>query len=457
VLALRVDNSTNAMSEIQKQDAVLIVGMGKTGLSCARFLLARGIAVHVVDDRVNPPALAALRQLLPDSVLSTGAFVSDDFLSCASMIVSPGISMQTPAIQQALAQGVEVIGDIELFARHVDAPVIAISGSNGKSTVTALVSEMARKAGLDVRTGGNYGTPALDLLSEAAPDLYVLELSSFQLEATSSLNACAAVVLNISPDHMDRYSSEEAYLAAKLRCYQGDGIKIINRDEPCLSDVNSEGDVQRGFTLKSPQQEEYGLRDYDGELWLVCGDEKLLAAKSMRLAGRHNLANGLAALALAEAAGIQKDAVLQVLMSFGGLPHRTQWVANHHGVDWFNDSKGTNVGATLAAIKSMDCKLVLIAGGIAKDADFSPLRTALSDNGRAVVLIGRDADAIEAALQGVCLVFHASDMADAVGIAQQQARSGDCVLLSPACASFDMFSGYEERGQVFMDAVRGLA
>jgi len=457
VLALRTNNCTNAMSEMQKQDAVLIVGMGKTGLSCARFLQARGIAVRVVDDRVAPPSLPTLRELLPESALHVGDFDADDFLNCTMLIVSPGISLQTPAIQQALCAGIEVIGDIELFARHVNAPVIAISGSNGKSTVTALVSEMAHYAGFDVRMGGNYGTPALDLLAGATPDLYVLELSSFQLETTSSLNACASVVLNISPDHMDRYQNEDDYLAAKLRCYQGDGVRVVNRDEPRLSDFNVEGFPQRGFTLGVPQQNEYGLREYDGELWLVCGDEKLIAATSMRLSGRHNLANGLAALALAEAAGIPRDAALQALQLFSGLPHRTQWVMDYQGVGWINDSKGTNVGATLAAIQGMDCRLVLIAGGIAKDADFSPLRKVLSEKARAIVLIGRDANMLETALQSACPVFHASDMKNAVIIAQQQALSGDYVLLSPACASFDMFSSYEERGEVFMDAVRGLA
>lgn len=437
---------------------VLVIGLGKTGLSCVRYLSHRGQQVAVTDDRSDPPGLAAVRDELPDVALFLGRFEPDAFDHAEQIVVSPGVSLKHPLISEARARGVEVIGDIELFARAATAPVVAITGSNGKSTVTTLVGEMARAAGLAVKVGGNLGTPALDLLPVEGPepDLYVLELSSFQLESTFTLAARVAVILNISPDHMDRYSGLADYAKAKQRIYRNAELQVINLDDEYAARL---ADAQRaciGFGVREPDNGHYGVREIDDELWLVRGDERLLPAAEIRMAGRHNLSNALAALALGGAVGLSHQAMFDTLATFGGLPHRTQWVGERDGVVWYNDSKGTNVGATLAAVQGMDRPVVLIAGGQGKGADFRLLRDGLKDRVRAVVLIGQDAALIEAALQGVTSTVRADSMEAAVEQAAQLALPGDAVLLSPACASFDMFKGYDHRGEVFMDAVRRL-
>jgi UDP-N-acetylmuramoylalanine--D-glutamate ligase len=349
------------------------------------------------------------------------------------------------------------MGDIEMFARQVNAPVIAISGSNGKSTVTTLVGEMARQAGLKVAVGGNIGTPALDLLAQQA-ELYALELSSFQLELLQSLKPLAATVLNVSPDHMDRYRDVEHYSQVKQHIYHNCKVAVINRDDARVSQMTTGQRLISGFTLGEPAAGDFGLREFDGEVWLCKGGKKLLAESELKLGGRHNTANALAALALGEAANIDVDDMLATLLRFTGLPHRTQWVRERDGVSWYNDSKGTNVGATLAAIEGMQVKnkLILIAGGLGKGADFSPLKNAVRDKVRLVVLIGQDAAKIEQALEDVVPVMLASSMQEAVHIADDLSHPGDCVLLSPACASFDMFRGFEHRGEVFMRAVEAL-
>lgn len=451
--------ATGAGSQVQTQltGKVLVVGLGKTGLSCARYLAARGVEVAVVDSREQPPALETLRQELPDVAVFTGGFEERVFAYAEQLVVSPGISLREPALAHAIERGVPVLGDIELFARAAQAPVIAITGSNGKSTVTSLVGEMARAAGFDVRVGGNLGTPALELLRESEPDLYVLELSSFQLETTASLQPAAAVVLNVSADHMDRYASLDEYAQAKRRIYLGARHLVLNRDDGLVRAMAVPDRACIWFGLEAPRSaQEYGL-DCDADAcWLARGEQRLLPEAALRIRGRHNVANALAALALAEAAGIDGGQALQVLREFPGLAHRAQWVAEQGGVSWFNDSKGTNVGATLAAVSGMPGKVVLIAGGDGKGADFSPLRAVLAEKGRAAVLIGRDAPRLEQALQGALPLVRAEDMDDAVRQAARLARPGDTVLLSPACASFDMFRNYEHRGDVFMEAVRRL-
>ena len=434
----------------------LVVGLGKTGLSCARFLRAKGLQVSVVDSREAPPGLQQLHNEYPELPVHTGGFDADLMSRADVLVVSPGISVQEPAIVSARARGAEVVGDVELFARLVTAPVIAITGSNGKSTVTALLGEMAIAAGKQVGVGGNIGTPVLELLDKGY-ELYVLELSSFQLETTYSLNARAAVVLNVSPDHMDRYADLAAYTEAKQAVYRGDGVMVLNADDPVVSAMAEEGRQLSWFSLDEARGEQYGLQLHADKLWLARGSERIIGADELKIPGRHNLANALAALALGEAAGLSRAAMVQALRTFPGLPHRTQWVANINGVDWYNDSKGTNVGATVAAIEGLDGPLILIAGGEGKGADFSELRAALADKVRLLILIGRDARLIAEAVAGCCEVIFATDMDDAVQQAASQARSGDSVLLSPACASFDMFSGYEQRGEVFMAAVRGLS
>jgi len=447
------------------RDKILVVGMGKTGLSCVRFLLAQGLGVVVCDNRDRPPALEEIQQLLPSESIRTGAFDDGAFGRCRQLVLSPGVPLQDEAVQAALAQGVEVIGDIELFARHVRAPVIAITGSNGKSTVTALVAAMLDRVVGDVRVGGNFGTPALDLLSAPVADVYVLELSSFQLETTRSLNATVSVILNVSADHMDRYTDVTAYRIAKQRIWNGNGIVVVNGDEPGLMTDLDPGRHRVTFTLGEPAGGDYGLRSKDGQTWLARGQDCLLPVSGLRLVGRHNIANALAALALAESLVMSlpdlnltdvRPLLLRALSDFKGLPHRMEWLASANGVDWYNDSKGTNVGATLAALQGLDRPVVLIAGGLSKGADFTPLAEVMAIKGRAVVLIGRDAALVEAALQGVVPCLHAANMDEAVTLAAAQARPGDIVLLSPACASFDMFEGYEHRGRVFADAVKGV-
>jgi UDP-N-acetylmuramoylalanine--D-glutamate ligase len=433
----------------------LVVGLGETGLSVARYLLRQGHLVAIVDSRENPPGLERLRSELPaDIALFLGGFRSEAFARAERIVVSPGISLELPEIAAARARGVAVTGDVELFVQTATAPVIAVTGSNGKSTVVTLLGAMAHRAGVDVRVGGNIGTPALDLLGESEPDLYVLELSSFQLETLQSLRPCASVVLNISEDHLDRYQGLQAYATAKQVIYRNAGTQVVNRDDAVAAALADGRRPQVGFTLHAPAGGDYGLISHGGELWLARGGRHLLPASAVRMAGHHNLANALAALALGEAAGLSLDAMLDTLTEFQGLPHRMQLVAEQDGVCWYNDSKGTNVGATLAAIAGIDSRLVLIAGGDGKGADFSPLAAALRGKGRGAVLIGRDAPQLEQVLQGVLPLVRAVDMREAVQQAAAMARRGDAVMLSPACASTDMYRNFAERGEIFTQAVR---
>ncbi|AOU99766.1 UDP-N-acetylmuramoylalanine--D-glutamate ligase [Acidihalobacter yilgarnensis] len=435
----------------------LVVGLGATGLSVARHLAARGESFAVADSRADPPGLERLKAECVPLEIHLGAFDRSLFHRARRLIVSPGVAVSSPAILEAQAAGAEVLGDIELFARCAHAPVIAITGSNGKSTVTTLVGEMARRAGLNVVMGGNLGTPALDLLAEPEPDLYVLELSSFQLETTHSLRPRAAVVLNVSPDHLDRYESIAAYAQAKARVYAGAGHCVVNRDDPLAASLVGEC-ATTGFGLGEPLLPgDYGLSCVDGIHWLMRGQRPLLAANTLRMAGRHNLANALAALALGDEAGLPLTAMLAALRDFPGLPHRCQWVGQYGGADWYNDSKGTNVGATLAAIEGLDGPLVLIAGGQAKGQDFTSLRAALSERARGVVLIGIDAARLREALSDAVPLVEAADMEAAVRAAADFAQAGDRVLLSPACASLDMYANYAARGDSFVRAFEALS
>ena len=440
----------------QREPRTLIVGLGASGLSCARFLARNGVEVAVTDSREQPPAMDAIRAELPDVALFLGGFDAEIFGRAERIVVSPGVSLQEPLIAAASRRGVEVIGDIELFARAVTAPVIGITGSNGKSTVTTLVGEMVRQAGRQVRVGGNLGTPALDLTGDSEPDLYVLELSSFQLETVSSLKCRAAVVLNISPDHLDRHTSLQDYSATKQRIYAGAAVQVVNRDDSVAAALAGAHAPQVSFGLDAPADGHFGVVDNGAGAWIVRGSERWMPVSHLRIAGRHNLSNALAALALGDAAGLDRQAMLQVLREFQGLPHRTQWVAEHRGVSWYNDSKGTNIGATLAAVQGFDAPLVLIAGGQGKGADFAELAAGLDDRLRALVLIGEAAGQIAQAVGDALPVYRAGSMREAVAQAAQLARSGDIVLLSPACASFDMFENYRHRGDSFVQAVQEL-
>lgn len=452
-------NEKVSMGNLSKK-RVLIVGLGKTGFSCARYLSKRGIEVAVTDSREHPPALDELQESYPDIAVFVGGFSPEAFQRATCLIVSPGISIREPLIAEARVRGVEIIGDIELFARNANAPVIAITGSNGKSTVTALVGEMAKAANLDVRVGGNIGIPALDLLHEPRPDLYVLELSSFQLETTDSLDARAAAILNISEDHMDRYHDLTDYTAAKAKVYHGTGALIVNFDDArVMATVNlvRHGRSLTGFTASKPKKHQFGVQVKNAEDWLCYEDEFLLPASELKIKGKHNVVNALAALALGKEAGISFDAMLKALREFPGLPHRSQWIAEKNNIAWYNDSKATNVGAAIAAISGIPAnKLILIAGGQSKGQDFTPLKEVVSQRVRHLILLGQDAEIINTALKDCTKISFVADMSEAVNKAEQLASSGDAVLLSPACASFDMFTGYEQRGEIFVKLVKEI-
>jgi UDP-N-acetylmuramoylalanine--D-glutamate ligase len=449
--------ATVAMTKQANDKRALVVGLGLSGLSSARYLARHGYVVTVVDSRAQPPALGALHAELPAVHVHTGSFEEKLFRDPGLLVVSPGISLKEPVIAAACARGIEALGDVELFARAARAPVLAITGANGKSTVTSLVGEMCREAGFDTAVGGNIGVPVLDLLRTPEAEVYVLELSSFQLETASSLNARAAAVLNITPDHMDRYTALADYAAAKARIYHGDGSMILNADDPVVMAMGLPDRSTVRFGANPPASEiDYGLVTHGGEIWLARGARQLLPASAVPLPGRHNLLNVLAAMALAETVHVPLDAMKRAVARFHGLHHRTELVLERDGVRWIDDSKGTNVGATVAALNGMGAPVILIAGGDGKGADFSELRAPVASCARAVVLIGRDAPQIEKALAGAVPVVNAEDMHAAVRAAARLAQSGDVVLLSPACASFDMFRNYEHRGQVFAQAVEEI-
>jgi UDP-N-acetylmuramoylalanine--D-glutamate ligase len=443
---------------------ILVLGLGDTGLSMARWLGRHGAILRLADSRTNPPHADLARAEMPDAKVVTGPFTDALFAGVDVIAISPGVPLAEPHVARARAAGVEVVGDIELFARHLSrshTKILAITGSNGKTTVTSMVGAMCKRAGLNTVVAGNIGVPVLDILTEIetgrpAPDVFVLELSSFQLETTSSLNADSATVLNVTQDHMDRYASMADYAAAKARIFLGCGVQVLNRQD----------DYSRAMRLPTQQVETFGLDAHssdwslvgtNGETWLAHGGERLMRASELPVAGLHNAANALAALALCSAIGLPTTLLLMALRDFKGLPHRVERVADIGGVTFYDDSKGTNVGATVAALSGMREKVVLIAGGDGKGQDFTPLREAVAGHARAVVLIGRDGPQIGAALAnaGVKLI-PARDMDDAVVLARRVAQAGDAVLLSPACASFDMFRNYEHRAQVFVAAVHRL-
>ncbi|UCB54310.1 MAG: UDP-N-acetylmuramoyl-L-alanine--D-glutamate ligase [Thiotrichales bacterium] len=434
----------------------LVVGLGVTGLSVVRHLHRLGESMVVIDSRDIPPALNEFKASFGDIPLYTGSFDSKLFVNAQRIVVSPGVPLSDPVLRQAREKGVEITGDIDLFAHEVEAPVVAITGSNGKSTVTTLLVQMANKAGLDAVAGGNIGLPVLDLL-DGPKELYVLELSSFQLETLQRLPMQAAVVLNVSPDHMDRYADVNAYAMSKQAIYANASHAVVNRDDAYVSKMLNHQRNVVGFTMGKPDAGDFGLCETNGRQSLCLGDEVLIATEALKIRGQHNYANALAALALGASIDLPMQAMLDALKEFPGLAHRTQWVAEHDGINWFNDSKGTNVGATLAAIEGLPGRHVLIAGGQGKGADFSPLGEIAEKRLRAAVVIGEDAQAIAQVLDPVIPVRFAGAMKEAVVMAAELAQPGDNVLLSPACASFDMFKGFADRGECFIKAVEALA
>jgi UDP-N-acetylmuramoylalanine--D-glutamate ligase len=434
----------------------VIVGLGRTGVSCARHLAARGHRLIVTDSRSSPPGLPELQRLVPEAATALGGFDTALLEGADQIIVSPGVSLREPFLQQAAARGLDLIGDIELFAREAGGRLIGITGTNGKSTVTTLVGEMAKAAGIVVRIGGNLGEPALDLLAGPPAAMYVLELSSYQLETTYSLQLEAAAILNVTPDHLDRYRDVAEYAAAKARIFERCAMAIVNLDDALVGRMTRPGQPRLGFSL-SRGDADFRVLARDGRDWLAAGSEALMPVDALRLPGRHNAANALAALAVGTACGMPRAAMTGVLARFEGLPHRSQLVAEARGVRWIDDSKGTNVGATQAAIAGLPGPLVLIAGGDGKGQDFTPLAAACRGKVRDALLIGRDARVLGAAIAGSCAVHYANSMEAAVASAARLAQPGDIVLLSPACASFDMFRDYAHRGDEFATAARRQA
>ena len=446
------------MNDTKQHYDVVIVGLGKTGLSCVRYLLSKGLDVAVTDSRMNPPGLSTLKTECESVPAFLGEINAEILLSSDQIILSPGVSLNNEAVKQAIANGIPVIGDIELFCQQAQAPIIAISGSNGKSTVTTLVAEMTRQAGLKTCVGGNLGTPALELLNEDIPDIYVLELSSFQLETTFSLSAHASVILNISPDHMDRYANADEYANAKKKIYSGNGLMVVNQDDDVVKAMDDNSRQSISFTLGEPEKDNFGIIKDNGEVWLCQGDNKIIKQDELGIKGEHNVANALAAMALASSVNVSIDAMIETLKSFSGLDHRCQRVATINKVSWFNDSKATNVGACIASIKGL-CnlgKIVLIAGGDSKGADLSSLGPIIKKYVKHVLLLGVDAKKVANVIDPEITHDFVLDMNEAVNAANSVAEVGDVVLLAPACASLDMYENYQQRGVAFVAAVNTL-
>jgi UDP-N-acetylmuramoylalanine--D-glutamate ligase len=447
------------MSLIASDHFRIVVGLGKSGMSLVRFLARQGLPFAVVDTRANPPELSTLREQFPQVEVRCGELDVEFLCRASELLVSPGLAVATPALQAAAARGVKLSGDIDLFARYAKAPIIAITGSNAKSTVTTLVGEMAVAAGKKVAVGGNLGTPALDLLSDDV-ELYVMELSSFQLETTDQLNAEVATCLNISEDHMDRYADLPAYHLAKHRIFRGARQVVVNRDDALSRPLVADQLPCWYFGLGKPDFKRFGLLEDGGEKSLGYQFAALLPVRELKIRGAHNQSNALAALALGHAVGLPFAPMLATLKQFAGLPHRCQWVGERNAVSYYDDSKATNVGAALAAIDGLgadiDGKLVLIAGGDGKGADFSALKAPVAKYCRAVVLLGRDAELLATALGAAAPLIRVKTLEEAVLRAAELAEAGDAVLLSPACASLDMFKNFEERGRLFAQAVEGL-
>lgn len=433
---------------------ILVVGLGVTGMSVARFLQYYGFDFAIVDSRAKPPFIEELNERMPGIAVFIGGFDQPAFAVATHMVVSPGISLNEPTIKQAILRHVKVISDIDLFACAVQKPVAAITGSNGKSTVTTMLGKMAKYAGKKVAVGGNLGIPALDLLQPEV-DLYVLELSSFQLERTSALNAAVATVLNVTPDHMDRHGNLEQYAVGKKRIFNGDGVVVLNADDPIVSAMHDP--ARKSVTFGLDHAADFHVEAFQAEQWIVHSGKQLMQVRELRLEGRHNLENALAGLALGYSLGLQEQAMCNALREFKGLEHRMQRVAEINGVVWVNDSKATNIGACIAALRGgYDKKIVLIAGGDAKGAEMHDLAAVVQEKAKAVILMGKDADLIKRALNGRVQVSMVENMQQAVREAAGIARQGDYVLLSPACASLDQFENYQDRGQKFIAAVRSL-
>ncbi len=445
---------------IQRGGLKVVAGLGISGVAAVNFLHKQGYRVAVTDSRQNPPGHD---QIPAEIQTSFGELDLELLLSAEEIVISPGLDPKIEQIQEAVKQGIPVVSEIQILRRATDKPIVAITGSNAKSTVTTLMGIMAQAAGKKVAVGGNLGRPALDLTNDD-PELYILELSSFQLEATSNLNADVAVVLNMSEDHLDRHGDMFGYHTAKHRIFQGVKKVVYNRDDSLTRPLVPDATPMQSFGLNAPDMNQFGiLKDTDGTIWLARGRERLLKSEDMYIQGTHNVANALACLALGEAIGLPLDTMLETLKTFKGLEHRCEFVKEVKQVRYYNDSKGTNIGATLAAIDGLGAaievkggKVAIILGGQGKGQDFTALRESLTKYVKVAVLIGEDAPIIEQAIQGTTTLLHAQTFKEAVELCQKNTQANDVVLLSPACASFDMFTGYPQRGHQFVELVNAL-
>ena len=445
---------------IQRGGLKVVAGLGISGVAAVNFLHDKGYRVAVTDSRENPPG----HDKIPSDVQqSFGQLDEELLLQAEEIIISPGLDPKLPEIQAAIKKGIPVVSEIQILRRATDKPIVAITGSNAKSTVTTLMGLMAKDAGVHAAIGGNLGRPALDLTKDD-PEVYILELSSFQLETTSNLNAEVAVVLNMSEDHLDRHGDMLGYHTAKHRIFQGVKKVVYNRDDSLTRPLVPDTTPMQSFGLNAPDMNQYGiLKDADGTIWLARGRERLLKSSDMYIQGTHNVANALACLALGEAMGLALEKMLETLKTFKGLEHRCEFVRELNQVRYYNDSKGTNIGATLAAIDGLGAaieakggKVAIILGGQGKGQDFTALRDSLAKYAKVAVLIGEDRSIIETAIQGTTELLHAETLKEAVELCQKHTQADDVVLLSPACASFDMFSGYVQRGHQFVAIVNEL-
>lgn len=447
---------TRAGARLQAAGTDLVVGIGTTGLSVARYLKRHRRKARFVDSRREPPGITELGSIDPAADVVTGQLPLSALEGVSRMIVSPGVADREPLLAAARARGIEITSDIELFVAEARAPFVAVTGSNGKSTVTTLLGLMCNAAGRRALTGANLGEPALDLLDREEPEVYVLELSSFQLMRTRHLPAVVAVLLNISPDHLDWHASEAEYRAAKYRIFAQARYAVFNRDDSEVTKHIPANVRSVSFGLDKPDRNQYGVLVEDGTEFLACGEQALLATSDMALVGSHNQANALAAIAAGRAIGLELSPMLEVLTEFPGLPHRMQLVARKEGVDYINDSKATNVGAAIASVTAIEGKVILIAGGDGKGGQFDEFAKAVHRKLRATILFGRDGPKIAAAFKGRVSVYQAVDLRTAVSVAASIATAGDTVLLAPACASFDQYLNYAERGKDFCRLVEAL-
>ncbi len=444
------------MIDSQQRGNTLVVGLGETGLSAAKFLAQRNELAGVIDSRAAPPCLDVLRESFPDVPIVLESLDTTHLSGIERLVLSPGLSVDLPIVAAARERGIAIVSDIELFARAADAPVVAVTGSNGKSTVVTLAHRLLETMGLRAAAGGNLGPPALDLLAER-PEVFVLEISSFQMETTESLHPKVAALLNVSADHLDRHGSFERYAELKRKLIDAAEMAVFNQDDDLVRAMGLEHPRGIPFSTVHAPARGYGIVEVNAERCLARDAEPFLPAARLRVRGRHNEGNVLAALALAEAVAGRHLVDLTALEEFTGLPHRCEWITERQGVTYINDSKGTNVGAAIAALEGLDGPFVLIAGGQSKGASFAPLALHARGKLAGAVLLGEAAADLEKALAGVCEIRRASNMGEAVTLATKLASPGATVLLSPACASFDQFSSYADRGDQFANAVRELA